>query len=332
MVPVTMLVQNGCLFSGVSLCQEVFLLANTWWRIMHPEKAEKLFEFQVVSPDGQPVKGGAGMAITPVKSMTEVKQTELILIPPYLHTIRNTLPAFSSSVDWLRFHHKKGATLAGLCTGSFVLATTGLLDGKKATTNWQFARSFRNRFPDVDLQTQDILTIEDRLICTGATTAILDFCLYVLKKYGSEELAENCARAMLIDPNRKSQAPYVMFDGLRNHNDVAVMEAQDYLDEHFADNIVVDQLAKNVGLSSRHFQRRFKEATGESPLSYLQKIRIEKAKIKLSSTRLPFSEITWAVGYEDVNSFRKIFKRHTSLSPKEYRLKFEKPSRYKSIT
>ncbi len=331
MVPVIMLIQNGCLFSGVSLCQEVFLLANTWWRIMHPEEPEKLFEFQVVSPDGQPVKGGAGMTITPAKSIAQVKQGELILIPPYLHTIRNTLPTFDSSRDWLRFHHKKGATLVGLCTGTFVLAHTGLLDGKKATTNWQFARSFRNRFPGIDLQMQEILTVDDRLICTGATTAILDFCLYALKKYGSEQLAENCAKAMLIDPNRKSQAPYVVFDGLRNHNDTAVAQAQDYLDEHYTENIVVDQLAKTVGLSSRHFQRRFKDATGESPLSYLQKIRIEKAKIKLSSTRLPFSEITWAVGYEDVNSFRKIFKRHTSLSPKEYRQKFEKTSGFNSM-
>ncbi len=327
MPTITMLVQKGCLFSIVNLCQEVFLLGNTWWKAMHPEQKEKLIHFELVSPEGQPVKGGAGMTLNPHRSMDQVEQTDLVIIPPYLNSIRYSLPEFEGSVAWLRDKYKKGVTLAGLCAGTFLLAQTGLLDGKKATTNWQFARAFRKRFPKVDLQLNEILTVEDNLICTGASTAILDFCLYVFKKYGSEELANNCSRALLIDPNRKSQAPYIMFDRYRNHDDPVVSQAQDWLEEHFSENVLVDMLAKEMGLSARHFQRRFKDATGDSPITYLQKIRIEVAKEKLATTRTSFGEITWEVGYEDINSFRKIFKRHTSISPKEYRQKFEKSSR-----
>jgi transcriptional regulator GlxA family with amidase domain len=209
-----------------------------------------------------------------------------------------------------------------MCTGVFLLAETGLLQGRIATTNWQIARKFRRRFHDVDLRPEFLLTEDNGLICTGAATAYYNLGLRIIGRYGSAELASACAKALLLDPNRDSQTPYFMLPRQREHNDHDVQKAQRYLEENFSKGVVIDEIARHVRISPRHFKRRFKQATGHAPMQYLQLVRIEAAKMKLETTRETIDEITQYIGYEDSSTFRRLFRQHTQLSPREYRDKF----------
>ena len=201
------------------------------------------------------------------------------------------------------------------------MAETGLLDGKTATTNLKFSRYFKRLYPQVDLKPERILTEDSGFLCSGATTSLFDLCVYLIEKFGYEELAVLCSKAMLMEP-RDSQSPYSIFEYQKDHADFAVKEAQSFMEEKFTSRICVEDLACGLGISPRHFVRRFKSATGDSPLLYLQRIRIEAAKQKLEKTMEPIEQITQQVGYEDPNSFRKLFKKTTGLSPREYRNRF----------
>jgi len=169
--------------------------------------------------------------------------------------------------------YQKGARIGTLCTGSFVLARTGLLDGKNATTNWLYVKKFQRLFPRVRLKPDQILTEDDGLICSGALTAMYNLALHVIEIFGSEALSRKCAKILLVDHNRQSQRPYMVEHFKRNHGDRQILDGQHWFEKNFADRFSIDDVTAVVGLSPRHFKRRFKKATGENPLHYLQKIR-----------------------------------------------------------
>jgi transcriptional regulator GlxA family with amidase domain len=225
-------------------------------------------------------------------------------------------------MEWICDRYDRGAIVAALCTGTFVLAETGLLNERLATTNWLYARRFRNRFPNVHLHPERILTHDRRLICSGAFTAFYHIGLHLIEQFADRDLAALCSKIFLIDPNRTSQASYTIFNVFKQHGDDGILSAQNWLENNFARGIRIEDLARQTGISPRHFIRRFKKATGESPLSYLQHIRMETAKNLLETKSTTIDEITRAIGYENSCTFRKLFKECTGLSPREYRDKF----------
>ena len=233
--------------------------------------------------------------------------------------------------EWLIDRYRRKTNIAAMCTGTFMLAETGLLDGKIATTNWQFARRFQRRYPKVHLRMDRILTEEAGLICTGAATSMYNLGLHLIRTFGSEALASVCSKALLVDPNRESQSPYSIFSARKDHGDGSILEAQEWMEGHYADNITIDAIAREAGISPRHFKRRFRKATGESPLGYLQNLRMDAAKRRLETTLDNVNEITFQIGYEDSSTFRRLFKRYTGISPREYRDKFSR-SRHPHIT
>lgn len=283
---------------------------------------EALFETEIVSRDGRPVKANNGMTIQPDRAMDSVDHTDVVLIPAYILSDDIKPEPFSDILDWIVRRYQSGSSVGALCTGTFMLAMTGLLDGKQATTNWQLVRRFKRRFPEVNLRPDQILTVDANLICSGAVTSIYHLGLYLIEKYGSSQLASICSKAFLIDPGRQSQLPYTTADFVKKHGDRDITRAQQLMEQKYAESISMDDVAWHVGLSPRHFKRRFKSATGETPLSYLQQIRIEAAKKRLETTDDNINEITWQIGYEDISTFRRLFKKHTALSPKEYRERF----------
>jgi transcriptional regulator GlxA family with amidase domain len=328
MATITFLAYDRCMFSGITGLMDAFAIANLWIQYFQRkgEMAEAppgpAFNTEIVTMGGEPVVTSHGVQIQPDRAMEDVDGADLILIPPYLFA-NHSLPDDMTEIKrWLVEQYHRRARIGAVCTGAFILAMTGLLDGKIATTNWQVARRFQRQFPKVRLKPERVLTEDSGLICSGAVTAQYNLGLYVIELYGSEDLSRACAKALLVDPNRTAQTPYVIANFSKNHGDKDILKAQQWMEDHYSDPITVDDAARHVGLSPRHFKRRFKTATHETPLAYIQQIRLESAKKRLETTTDNIDEITHQIGYEDSSTFRRLFKKYTDLSPRAYREKF----------
>ncbi len=322
MIKITFLAEENCMSSTIAGSIDAFSIANLWRRMLDRTVTEDLFVFQIATADGLPVTANGGLLLQPHSSISDIRDTDIIVIPAMFFPYQILPERLEKIGRWVRSGYENGALVASSCTGTFLLADMGLLDGKIATTNWQLAGWFRDMHPSVNLKIRRIFTEDSGIYCTGAATAFFDLCLHFIAKFGSQELYARCTRALLVDPDRKSQAPYILYDFWKNHADEQILNIQKWMEGHFAESICIDDLADKAGISSRHFKRRFKKATGETPLAYLQLLRVENAKRKLEATRDTISDITWNVGYEDIHSFRRLFRKYTGLSPKEYRNKF----------
>ncbi|MDJ0781795.1 MAG: helix-turn-helix domain-containing protein [Desulfosarcinaceae bacterium] len=308
------------------MLMDAFAIANLWHQAFTNDRSKNLFETEILTTDGAPVKALGDIPVLPHGGIDLAATTECLVVAPVLPNV-TPMPADLGILGaWIRELRRIKTPIATVCTGTFILAELGLLDGKTATTNWQYARMFQRRYPKVKLTPNFMLTEADGILCTGAATAVYHLALHFIRIFGSNRLATTCSKALLVDPNRNSQTPYVLSSPLRNHGDDQILMAQQYIETHYATIESVDTLAKTVGISPRHFKRRFKSATGEPPGKYLQRIRIEAAKDRLETTRDGIEEITWAVGYRDVSSFSRLFKQHTEISPRAYREKFYLPA------
>ena len=317
---ITLLLADQCSAASATMAQEVFYAAN-----LFAGEETPLFEVCSASADGGEVVTSSGQMLQVEQAMDDIRHTDLVVIPGFLFTLQSAMPSFARYCDWLRKQHRQGSYLASMCNAAFLLAETGLLDGVKATTHWAFADLLRRRFPQVLLDEQQILCEDGQILTSGGATAAMDLLLHLVRRFASLELAQTCSRYLLVDTARNGQSPYVMWTMPRNHSDQDILRVQQWLDEHYADPVLIDELAGRFGFGVRNFKRRFKEATGQSPLAYLQSLRLEKAKYLMESTRLTLENITLNVGYEDSNSFRRLFQQRVGLSPAEYRKKFRPP-------
>lgn len=323
MTHITLLAYPNCSMTSISGSIDAFSIANLWHRGKKQNGDHTpLFDWDIVTMDGNPVQGCGRVLIQPHCGMLEVDSTDFILIPGFLPPLEFIGNVPRKLQAWLQDQYNRKTWIGTTCTGTFLLAETGLLDGRIATTNWSFAGYFRKLYPKVRLKPERILTEDKGIVCSGATTSFLDLCLYLIEKFGSEKIAALSAKSLLIETSRRSQSPYFVFDYQKYHSDEKILEAQFHMEEKFSEKILVEALASDLGFSPRHFKRRFKKATGDAPLAYLQRVRIEAAKQKLENTMESIDEITGHVGYEDSNSFRKLFKKYTTLSPREYRDRF----------
>jgi len=322
MKKVIILASEHCLFSSVGGPMDVFLQAGMLWNGILGREPSPYFEVKIATLDGQPVMATNQVPITPHCSVDEVDYADLILIPSQGFQFGIQDQAFIKRVEWLKKCYKKGADLASVCTGAFTLAATGLLDGKTATTHWGVAQAFKTAFPKINLRTDLMVTDEGRLFCGGGMTADLNLSLYLINKYCGREVALQCSRCTLIDLDRLSQLPFTIFIPEKNHQDSEILKIQEWIEINFNHSLSIETLAKKSGMSPRNFNRRFKAATGETAVKYLQQVRIEVAKKELEDGRRSFDEISFHVGYENVSFFRRIFKQATGLSPAAYRKKF----------
>ncbi|MCP4748979.1 MAG: helix-turn-helix domain-containing protein [Desulfobacteraceae bacterium] len=323
MTRVTFWAGHECLFSGIACLKDALVIANLWNQTINGEAASPLFETQILTTNGKAVNAFGNMKIQPDGCLEHSGSTDLILIPPFLPHIESQAEDIDTVLAWIVSCYENGVPIGAMCTGTFILAETGLLDGRIATTNWQFVRMFQRKYPKVNLMPERVVTHDNGLICSGAAMAVLNLALYVIKMFGSQELASACSKALLVDPSRNTQTPYILSEIQKSHGDLQILQAQLWMEKNYTEKIFIDDIARAVGISQRHFKRRFKKATGMSPLGCLQHIRIEAAKKKLETTQCTIDEITWQIGYQDSSFFRKLFKKFTTLSPKEYRSRFK---------
>jgi transcriptional regulator GlxA family with amidase domain len=222
-----------------------------------------------------------------------------------------------------------GATICSACSGAMLTAETGLLDGHEATVHWISEAAFRRRHPDVTLRVDQVLVVSGergRLVTSGASTAWHDLALYLVASHVGPATANALARFGLMQWHRDGQAAFQVFDPPTDHGDAAIAAAQRWIGENVAVANPAEQMVEQSGLTARTFKRRFRAATGETPIAYVQRIRVERAKRRLEQSSDPIEEISWAVGYEDPASFRRLFKRLTGLTPGDYRRRFRLPS------
>lgn len=295
-------------------------VGRLWNRVQHTPQTP-FFEVTIASADGQPVRCTNNVLFQPHCSIETIQETDLIVISSATY-IEEILKRDPSLVPWLRHQYYQGAHVASICTGAFLLAETGVLDGKSATLHWGFAEMFRRKYPQIHLQLDRMFLDQGRLYCSAGVNAGLDLSLYLVQKFCGPKAAVQGAKTMLLDLQREKQSPYTAFLFAKDHGDAAVVKAQKWIEQHYSETIDYDSLAQKYQMSRRSLERRFKQATRVTPLGYLQQVRVEVAKRLLEEGCQPFDEITDMVGYEDVSFFRKVFMKLTGLKPKEYRQRF----------
>lgn len=254
--------------------------------------------------------------------LKDVAQTDLLIIPPAYGDTAKGIKDNAEAIPYFKKLHDKGASIASLCIGAFLLAETGLLNGKKCSTHWAHINEFKARFPEVEVEDGAIITEHDNIYSSGGASSLWNLILYLVEKYADKETAIMISKYFALDIGRDSQSQFAIFKGQRNHGDADIQKVQDYIEQHYADKISTDMLADLINSSRRTFERRFKDATNNTPLEYIQRVRIEAAKTFFEASRKNVTEIMFDVGYTDTKSFRDIFKKLTGLTPIEYRNKF----------
>ena len=321
MIHVGILALENCMQSSVTGPFDLLSVASLEWQRRFPGEKKDLFHPMIITDDGSKVTCFNGITLSPQMGKEECGALDILFIPVVYGRLDPIL-SNRSLIDWLREQHKKGTCICAVCAGVFLAAETGLLDNRQATTHWHLAADFQKRYPKVILKPEKMIVDAGDFITAGGVTAYMDLALYITGRFGSLELASGLSKALLIDPARRLQTPYTAFDFNLSHGDENILKVQHWMETHYTDTVFVLDLAKTAGLEPRTFARRFKRATGDTPLEYLQHLRIGKARTLLETTPDPVDAITWATGYEDISSFRRLFKKSTGLSPTAYRKKF----------
>jgi transcriptional regulator GlxA family with amidase domain len=307
---------------SIAAVYEIFRTANAFWK----EAGKKeLFAIELAGIS-QKVDFEDGLfSAKPHVNISAITQTELIIVPSV--SSRNYEKAVKVNklmIDWISKQYKKGAEIASLCTGAFLLASSGLLDGKICSTHWSAVDEFRAMFPNVNLKADKLITDENRIYTNGGAYSFLNLAIYLVEKYYDRQTAIYCAKLFQIEIDRQSQSAFIIFKRQKLHGDVMVQQAQEYIENKLHEKISVDRLSLQFAAGRRNFDRRFIKATGNTPGEYLQRVRMEAAKKAFETSGKTINEVMREVGYSDVKGFRAVFKKITGMSPVEYKTRYNK--------
>ncbi len=285
---------------------------------------EPVFDIQLagVARESQFIKGI--FQITPQCKVTDIKATDLVIIPAVAPDFKGLAKENKPLISFMNDQYQQGAELACMCTGAYLLASSGLLDQRRCSLHWNTAAHFKALFPKVKVQTDKLITDENGIYTNGGGYSFLNLILYLVEKFYDRATAVYCSKIFQIDIDRNSQSDFVIFNGQKSHDDPVIRLAQQYIEDRYYEKISFEALSKMYAVGRRNFDRRFIKATGNTPLEYLQRVRIESAKKAMESTRKTISEVMYESGYADMKAFREMFRKLTGLSPLEYKRKYNK--------
>lgn len=290
---------------------------------------EPIFSIDLVGITDQPVTYQELFTLQPTSAIKSIDKTDLIIVSPISGNMEQAIMDNRPFIDWIKHQRiANNAELASLCKGAFLLAETGLVNGKDCATHWTVHDLFKRKYPEVNLIPENIICEDNGIYSSGGAYSILNFTLYLIERYFGRETAIWTSKISEIDFDRLNQNQFIIFSGQKEHNDEQIISAQEYIESNYENKLNVESIAEKVHLNSRSFLRRFKKATSNTPLEYIQRVRIEAAKKRLESTAETIMEVMFSSGYNDEKAFRNTFKKHSGLSPKEYQKKYNREVAY----
>jgi transcriptional regulator GlxA family with amidase domain len=318
---ISILIPKGAILGSLEGSRQLFTQVNQFFLSMGKEP---IFKVELVGLQAEtPISGGC-FTVNAHLLMAEVKKTDLIVIPALDGEITSAIENNKEFIPWIIDQYKNGAEIASLCMGAFLLASTGLLKGKSCATHWMAANQFRTMFPDVNLVTEKIITDEQGIYSSGGAFSYLNLILYLIEKFAGRDMAILSSKVFAIEMERTNQSPFIIFQGQKDHSDDPIKKAQEFIEKNYSEKISVEQLASMFALGRRNLERRFKKATSNTVAEYIQRVKIEAAKVSLETSRDNVNEVMYNVGYTDNKAFRTTFKRITGLSPIDYRNKYQR--------
>jgi len=318
---ISILVPEGAILGSLEGSRQLLTQVNEFFKF---KGAPPIFKVQLVGLRRETKLCGGLFTANPELLIDEVKKTDLIIIPALDGDINKAIENNKDFIPWIIKQYNSGAEVASLCLGAFLLASTGLLNGKKCATHWMAENNFRKMFPEVNLVTEKVITDEQGLYSSGGAFSYVNLILYLIEKFAGRDIAVLAAKVFAIEIDRENQLSFIIFQGQKDHDDEQIKKAQEFIESNFQEKITVDQLASMFAIGRRNLERRFKKATSNTVVEYIQRVKMEAAKMNLESSRENVNEVMYKVGYTDTKAFRNTFKRITGLSPVQYRSKYNR--------
>jgi transcriptional regulator GlxA family with amidase domain len=320
-ITITVPAGTGNNLSSIVGAYKIFSRANGYWK---STGKRDLYKIEVAGISKKVEYYDGLFSVKPHTTISAITKTNLIIIPSLNHDYRKTMMANKKIADWLTQQYKQGAEIASICTGAFLLASSGLLDGKNCSTHWSASDDFRAMFPKINLQTDKLITDENGIYTNGGAYSFLNLLIYLVEKYYDRQTAIFCSKVFQVEMDRQSQSEFIIFKGQKLHDDEMVQQAQEFIETNIDEKISVEQLSSRFAVGRRNFDRRFIKATGNTPVEYVQRVKIESAKKAFEASRKTINEVMYEVGYSDVKAFREVFRKVTGITPLEYRKKYNK--------
>jgi len=312
---------EGNNLSSIVGAYKIFTRANEYWK---KNGKKELFTIQLAGASKKVEFYDGLFTVKPHTHISAITKTNLIIIPSLNHNYQKVVKQNKLFIDWIEKQYKHGAEIATICTGAFMLASTGLLDEKSCSTHWSAADNFRTMFPKVNLQTDRLITDENGIYTNGGAYSFLNLAIYLVEKYYDRQTAIYCSKILQIEMDRKSQSAFTIFTGQKQHGDEMVVKAQTYIESNLNEKISIEDLSSKFSVGRRNFDRRFIKATGNTPIEYTQRVKMESAKKAFETSRKTISEVMYEVGYSDDKAFREVFRKITGMSPIVYKAKYNK--------
>jgi transcriptional regulator GlxA family with amidase domain len=319
MVSVVIAALSGTASIGTAGLLDALNKADLSWALHTGRPATRVFDVRLAGLDRGTISCRDGVSLHPSITAAEVTAADLVVVPGLDDDLAASFTENRRWVPWLTRWHAAGARIAASCTGAFLVADAGMLDGRPATTHWMFADELRRRYPAVNVTVGQMIVDDGDVITSGGATAFLNLVLYLVERFAGHDRANLAAKVLLVDGHRPSQLPYIAFGRERSHDDVLVHQVQQHIDLHLDGPLRINELAAQFGLSERTLSRRFTAATGRGPQAYLQHARMQQAMRLLETASDPVDHVRRRVGYGDPAAFRRVFKEATGLSPGAYR-------------
>jgi transcriptional regulator GlxA family with amidase domain len=307
--------------SSIVGAYKIFTRANTYWK---ETRRKELFKIELAGISKKIDFYEGLFTVQPHTHISAITKTNLIIIPSLNHNYQKAIKGNKLLIDWIEQQYKHGAAIASICTGAFLLASSGLLDGRCCSTHWAAADNFRTMFPKVNLKTDKLITDENGIYTNGGAYSFLNLMIYLVEKYYDRQTAIFCSKVFQIEMDRNSQSAFIIFKGQKLHEDEMVQQAQAYIESNLDEKISVEYLSSKFAVGRRNFDRRFIKATGNTPVQYSQRVKIESAKREFENSRKTINEVMYEVGYSDAKAFREVFRKITGMSPLEYRSRYNK--------